>query len=95
MRIRLYDSHTLFDKMKEKLKFLHCNTSNLDNLIILAGDYVNIMKTTYNFHFDLYQGYKQHGYSKTWKHKEAVNSFSLPTCKLIILKKLWNKQSLN
>ena len=30
------------------------------------------MKMTFDFNFDLYQAFKQHGYTKTWKQKEAV-----------------------
>jgi len=30
------------------------------------------MKTTFNF--DLYQAFKQHGYSKIWKQRDSVNS---------------------
>ena len=44
----------------------------------VVGDYINIMKTTFDFNFDLYQAFKQHGCTKTWKQREAVNpkSFS-------------------
>ena len=31
------------------------------------------MKTTFDFIFDLYQAFKQHGCTKTWKQKEDVN----------------------
>ena len=30
-------------------------------------------KETFDFNFDLYQAFKQHGYTKTWKQREAVN----------------------
>jgi len=39
----------------------------------VVGDYINIMKITFDFNFDLYQAFKQHGYTKTWKQREAVN----------------------
>ena len=37
------------------------------------------MKTTFELNFDFYQAFKQHGYTKIWKQREAVNlkSFSL------------------
>ena len=46
------------------------------------GDYMNTMKTILDFNFDLYQAFKQHGYTKTWKRRETVNlkSFFLITC---------------
>ena len=58
----------------------------------VVGDNINIMKTTFECNFDLYQAFKQHGYTKIWKQKEAVNSisFSFITCKLVIQKKLVN-----
>ena len=63
----------------------------------MVGDNINIMKTTFEFNFDLYQAFKQHGYTKIWKQREAVNSksFSLITCKLVIRKNLVNNQNLN
>ena len=56
----------------------------------VVGDYINIVKTTFDFNFDLYQAFKQHGYTKTWKQREEVylKSVSLITCKLVIRKKL-------
>ena len=39
----------------------------------VEGDYINIIKTTSDFNFDLFQAFKQHGYSKSWKQREAVN----------------------
>ena len=36
-------------------------------------DISNTMKTTFNFNFDIYQAFKQHGYTKTGKQREAVN----------------------
>ena len=58
----------------------------------VVGDFMNILKTTFDFNFDLYQAFKQHGYTKTWKQREAVNykSFSLITFELVIQKKLVN-----
>jgi len=44
---------------------------DIENTVV--GDYIKIMKTTFNFNFDFHQGFKQHGYIKTWKHREAVN----------------------
>ena len=58
----------------------------------VVGD-INIMKTTFELNFDFYQAFKQHGYTKIWKQRKAVNlkSFTLNTCKLVIRKKLVNK----
>ena len=40
----------------------------------VVGDYINKMKTTFDFNFDLYKAFKQHAwYTKTWKQKEPVN----------------------
>ena len=30
----------------------------------VVGDYINTMKLTYDFNFDLYQAFKQHRYTK-------------------------------
>ena len=38
----------------------------------MVGDYINTMKTT--FDLDLYQAFKQLGYTKTWKQREAVEA---------------------
>ena len=38
----------------------------------VVGDYINIKKTTFDFNFDLNQAFKQHGFLKTWKQREAV-----------------------
>ena len=65
-----------------------------DGKTTVVNDNINIMKTTFECNFDLYQAFKQHGYTKIWKQKEAVNliSFSFITCncKLVIRKKLVN-----
>ena len=52
----------------------------------VVGDNINIMKTTFELNFDFYQAFKQHGYTKTKKQREDVNSksFYLITCKLVI-----------
>ena len=51
----------------------------------VVGEFINIMKTTLDFNFDLYQAFKKPGFTKTWKQREAVNqkSFSLVTCKFV------------
>ena len=58
----------------------------------VVGDNINIMKTTFVLNFDFYQAFKQHGYTKIWKQRKAVNlkSFTLITRKLVIRKKLVN-----
>ena len=43
------------------------------NLETVVGDFINIMKTTFDFNFDLYKALKQHGYTKTSNQREAVN----------------------
>ena len=55
----------------------------------VVGDNINIMKTTFELNFNSYQAFKQQGYPKIWKQREAVNlkSFTLNTCKLVIRKK--------
>ena len=52
----------------------------IKHLDTVVGDYINRMKTAFDFIF------KQHGYTKAWKYREAVNqkSFSLIACKLLI-----------
>ena len=30
----------------------------------VVGNYINTMRTTFDFNFDLYQAFKQHGYTK-------------------------------
>ena len=64
----------------------------MNPLYTVVGDNINIMKTTFECNFDLYQTFKQNGYTKIWKQKEAVNlrSFSFITCKLVFRKKLVN-----
>ena len=59
-----------------------------------TGDFINAMKTTFDFDFDLYQTFKQHGYTKNEnKKKLQFISFSLITCKLVIRKKLPNNKN--
>ncbi len=63
----------------------------------MVGDNINKMKTTFDLNFDLYQAFKQHGYTKMWKQREAVNlkGFYLITCKFVIRKRLVNTKNLN
>ena len=42
-------------------------------LCTVVGDYINKMKTTFDLNFDLHQAFKQHGYTKIWEQREAVN----------------------
>ena len=58
----------------------------------MVGDDINIILTTFESNFDFYESFKQHGYTKIWKQREAVNlkSFTLIACKLVIRKKLVN-----
>ena len=63
----------------------------------MVDDSSNTMKTTFDFTFELCQTFKQRGYTKTWKQREAVNlkSFSKITCKLVIRKNLVNNKDNN
>ena len=40
---------------------------------MVVGDYINITKTTFGFNFNLYQAFKHHGWTKTWKQKEKLS----------------------
>ena len=74
-------------------EMLHSDNSDICFLHgTVVSDYFNQMKTTFDLNFDLYQAFKQHGYTKTWKQRKAVNykSFSLITCELVFRKKLVN-----
>ena len=46
----------------------------LKNCTVVVA-YINTMKTSLDFNFDLYQAFKQHGigYTQTWKQKEAFD----------------------
>ena len=68
-------------------KWLSQRTQTGFNTVV--GDNINIMKTTFEFNFNFYQAFKQFGYTKIWKQREAANikSFTLNTCKLVIRKK--------
>ena len=35
--------------------------------------YINTMKTIDDFNFDLYQAFKQRGYTEAWKQRETFN----------------------
>ena len=63
---------------------------NTDFNIFKEKNCTVVMKTTFELNFDLYQAFKQHGYTKIWKQTKAVNSksISLITCKLVIRKTL-------
>ena len=54
----------------------------------VVGDNINIMKMTFELNFDFYQAFKQHGYTKIWKQREAVNlkSFTLITLITTVVK---------
>ena len=54
-----------------KRKKMRMWKKNKDHTVV--GDYINIMKTTFGFNFNLHQAFKQHKYTKTWKRREAVN----------------------
>ena len=45
-------------KEKKKTKSIFCSYT-------VVGDYINIIKTTFDFNFDLYQAFKQRGNTKT------------------------------
>ena len=50
---------------------------------------MRIVKTTFDYNFDLYQAFKHHGYTKRG-NKEKLSVFEL-----LIRKKLFNNQNLN
>ena len=63
------------------------------HLYTVVGDNINIMKTTLEMNFYLYQAFQQHGYTKIKKkQRKAANlkRLSFITCKLVIRKKLVN-----
>ena len=39
----------------------------------MVGDYINIMKTTFDSNYDLHYTFKHHGYTNTWNQREDVN----------------------
>ena len=59
----------------------------------MVGDNFNIIKTTFDFNFDLYQAFYQALIHKNMDRKRhcQLKSFYLFTCKLVIRKKLDNK----
>ena len=59
--------------------------------------YQYILKTTFVFNFDLYQAFKQHGYTKNIETERScqLKIFSLIACKLLIRKKPVNSENLN
>ena len=40
--------------------------------IVISEVYCSVKKT-FDYNFDLYQAFKQHGYTNKWKQREAVN----------------------
>ena len=38
----------------------------------VVGDYINIMKTTFDFNYDSYQAFKKHGYTKKHENIEKL-----------------------
>ena len=56
--------------------YVHWEPENSGILIIIdtvVGGYIYNMKTTFDFGFDLYQAFKQLGYTKAWEQREAFN----------------------
>ena len=62
-------------------------------LSTMICDYINIMKTIFDFNFDLYRAVKQHGYTQKSRKSVYCKSFYVITCKLAIQKKLVNNQN--
>ena len=63
----------------------------------IVGDYIKIMKTTFDFNFDLYPALnsidtQKHGSKEKLSIKKI---FSLTACKLVIQEKLVNNYNLN
>ena len=63
----------------------------------LAGDYINIMKKTFDFNLDLYLKLSLNSMDTPKIEREAVNSksFSLITRKLVIRKQFVSNYNLN
>ena len=59
---------TISTKVSEYLKL---DVKNIFYTVV--GENINIMKTTFDLNFDLFQAFKQHGYTQKWKQREAVN----------------------
>ena len=76
--------------MVEKKILDFCTLITFEHTVV--GDNIKIMKTTFELNFVLKQAFKQYGYTKICKQREAVNlkSFTVITCKLVIRKKLVN-----
>ena len=47
--------------------------SSPNNLNTVYGDNINIMKTIFELNFNFYQAFRQQGYTKILKQREAVN----------------------
>ena len=81
---------------------MNCYKLKINNEMLLSKtsilrSYFIQCQTTFDFNFDLYQAFKQHGYTETRKRREAANkeSFSLITCKPEIRQKSVNNQNIN
>ena len=48
---------------------------NLKMYYTVVGDNINIMKTTFELNFDLYQAFKQHGYIINHGNKEKMSIY--------------------
>jgi len=40
---------------------------------MVVRDFINMKNSSFGFNFDLNRALKQHGYTKTWKQREAFN----------------------
>ena len=58
---------TLLGDIKKKFffnfKFFENRDFQIVGITTVVGDYLNIMKTNFDFNFDLYHAVKQHGYT--------------------------------
>ena len=62
----------------------------------MVGGFINTMKTTFDFNLDLYQAFKQHGYTKHGNKEKLSIKKKASLCKLFnSKKKLLNNQNLN
>ena len=71
-------------KRSQGIKLLKLRNKNFFNLFsvphsnTVVGDYINTMKTTFDFNFDLYQAFTQHRYTKNGnKEKLSIKKASL------------------
>ena len=63
----LMRKYRIWKLINASFEFFKTNLSRIFNkhFSTVVGDYINIMKPTFDFNFGLYQAIKQHKYTKT------------------------------